>query len=153
MEELVTYTIYKLSIIGTNYIYVGSTKRPYKRIDDHINRCKYGYKSKLYKTINENGGPSKLKFETIIQINTNSHHQVTEIERFYIKKYNANLNTACTNVDVEFIEGEDKKSRQSKQVKLWKVLNREKYNKSQLELMNKKNALKAEQRRMMNILL
>ena len=153
MEELVTYTIYKLSIIDTDYIYVGSTKRPYKRIEDHINRCKYGYKSKLYKTINENGGPSKLKFETIIQINTNSNHQVTEIERFYIKKYKANLNTACTNVDVEFVDGEDKRSRQNKQVKLWKILNREKYNKSQLQLMNKKNAFLKEQKRLMNILL
>lgn len=153
MEELVTYTIYKLSIIGTDYLYIGSTKKPYKRIKDHINRCKYGFQSKLYKTINENGGPSNLKFETIIQILTNSHHQVTEIERFYIKKFNANLNTAATNLDVEFVEGEDKRTRQNKQVKLWKVLNRERYNKSQLLLMNKKNAFKTEQRRMMNILL
>jgi hypothetical protein len=153
MEELVTYTIYKLSIIGTDYIYVGSTKRPYKRIEDHINRCKYCHNSKLYKTINENGGPEKLKFETIIQINTNSHHQVTEIERFYINKYNANLNTSATNLEVNFVEGEDKKVRQNKRVKLWKIMNREKYNKSQLLLMNKKNAFLKEKKRMMNILL
>jgi hypothetical protein len=38
-------------------------------------------------------------------------------------------------------------------IKLWKILNREKYNKAQLQLMNKKNAFLKEQKRLMNILL
>jgi hypothetical protein len=147
------YTIYAIHIKGTDHCYVGQTKNFKERRLQHIYHCIYSPERKLYKTINENGGPANCEFKELIHLLTDDHHSVTEIERFYIKKLGANLNSNSVKQDVQIFTTDTPQIKQRKQTALWKLKNREYYNNKQKLLMRKINDYKKEQRRLLNILL
>lgn len=147
------YTIYAIRIKNTDYCYIGSTKDFQRRKAEHIYHCAYSPERKLYKIINQNGGIQNCEFESLIHILTDDYHYVTEIERFFIKKFKANLNVFCVRQDIQIFETDNAKIRQRKQNQMWKLKNREYYNKTQKLLMRKINDYKKEKKRLMNILL
>lgn len=147
------YTIYAITIKGTNHCYVGSTKHFEQRKAEHIYHCAYSPERKLYKTINQYGGPQNCEFKVLIHVLTDDHHSVTEIERFYIKRLKADLNIAAVKQDVQIFTSDNPKIRQKKINALWKLNNREYYNIQQKLLMRKINNFKKESKRFMNILL
>jgi hypothetical protein len=147
------YTIYAITIKGTNHCYVGQTNNFERRKMNHTYNCIYNTNRKIYNIINEHGGIQNCEFKPLIHLLTDDHHSVTEIERFYIKKLNADMNSIAVKQDVQIFQTDDKATRRRKQTALWKLTNREYYNNKQKLLMRKINEFKKEQKRLMNILL
>ena len=95
--------IYKISCndIDIKNIYIGSscnfTNRRAKHKKNTNNKVGKLYHLKLYKFIRDNGGWDEFKIEIIENYPCNNSIELIDREKYYIRLYNADLNTNLIN--------------------------------------------------------
>ena len=97
------YNIYRIFCKDENIkdCYVGSTRSFSRRKSQHFTINRYptrpAYNYKIYKCIRENGGEDNWEMEKLFTFKPTDVINLREIEKEYIIKYNANLNTQVPN--------------------------------------------------------
>jgi hypothetical protein len=98
------YSIYKISIKETDFVYVGSTTDINRRQKEHklkVNQENLNsYNYKIYKTIRENGGWDNCVMEVLENIECANKNEANKQEQEWIDKLKCNLNSfkAYTNL-------------------------------------------------------
>lgn len=102
--------IYKLKIAGKSY--VGSTKHIRHRMNCHKSEC-YNQNSKIYKYkfIRENGGWDNVEIHILQECNEDVRF---DVEDFYIKHYNCELNEIGAVFDLQYHKKYYQKNKQRK---------------------------------------
>ena len=91
--------IYTLTCKDTNIkdLYIGSTLKPKKRMNDHRYECstewRINYDYPIYKFIREHGSFDNWEMKIIEEVEINNRKELSVIERKYIKDCNPELNT------------------------------------------------------------
>jgi len=92
------FVVYKLEIC--DHKYVGSTSNYLKRLSNHKSNTKLNrHNNKLYKKIRELGGWDNVNKQIIDCYESSDSNLKNEIENYYIKFFNCNLNTYSTIYD------------------------------------------------------
>lgn len=97
------YNIYRIFCKNENIkdCYVGSTRSFSRRKSQHFTANRFperpAYNYKIYKCIRENGGWDNWEMEKLFTFKPNDVIHLREIEKEYIIKYRANLNTQLPN--------------------------------------------------------
>jgi len=94
-NNIIYYTIYKISINDNNYI--GSTNDFRRRMTEHRKVCnnpnKKGHNCKIYKMIRENGGWHMCNCKILEQVEYITKNEILVIEQAWIDSYNPNMNS------------------------------------------------------------
>lgn len=97
--------IYKIVNEEETFCYVGSTTDFRRRRYNHKRSCNNEndkrYNSNLYKTIRENGGWEKFKFESIENYPCNNHREQFLREQHWINELKPNLNMVNAQTDMK----------------------------------------------------
>ena len=97
--------IYKIVNEEETFCYVGSTTDFRRRRYNHKRSCNNEndkrYNSNLYKTIRENGGWEKFKFESIENYPCNNHREQFLREQYWINELKPNVNNRNAYTDMK----------------------------------------------------
>lgn len=103
--------IYKLCCKDTNItdIYVGSTKNPSRRKQEHKSRCNKGYPWTVYQKIRECGGFENWDLIVLEEVEVETLKDLKLLERNKCEELKATLNTYCPILSEEEAKEKDRK--------------------------------------------
>lgn len=93
-KEFKTNGIYKISFVGTNYFYIGSTTRKINlRLTEHLNRLKKSnhFNKHLQSCFNKYG-ESSLLFEVVEELPTETKLEILQREKYWIETLQPPIN-------------------------------------------------------------